>query len=155
MRRISPGFKKKKRKKKKKVPSRLKRFCALHNLLQTYCRLNITETLFVSQQFLKTYGRVVNDGSGWRKDVVYQCLEFGQRADEGKPPMRTTVGNGRPALRLVTQECVARLDGVWSTRRVNGPLVRWGCRLSVWPGWMVCVEHEACEWTFSSVGMHG
>ena len=24
-------------------------------------------------------------------------------------------------------QCVARLDGAWSTGRVNGPLVRWEC----------------------------
>ena len=45
-------------------------------LLQTCCRLNITEKLFVSRQFFETYG-VVSYGSGWRKDVVNLCLEFG------------------------------------------------------------------------------
>ena len=38
-------------------------------VLQIYCRLSITEKLFVSWQFLETYG-VINYGSGWRKDVV-------------------------------------------------------------------------------------
>ena len=30
----------------------------------------------VEKQFFETYG-VINYGSGWRKDVVNQCLEFG------------------------------------------------------------------------------
>ena len=45
-------------------------------LLQTYCHLSIIEKLYVSRQFSETCG-VINCGSGWRKDVVNQCLEFG------------------------------------------------------------------------------
>ena len=63
-----------------------------HNLsclLQTYCHLSIIEKLFVSWQFLETYG-VINYGSGWRKDVVNQRLEFGLDSDlqqEASPEM--------------------------------------------------------------------
>ena len=35
-----------------------------------------TKKLLVSWQFSGTYG-VTKYGSGWRKDVVNQCLEFG------------------------------------------------------------------------------
>ena len=51
---------------------------ARHNLsclLQTYCDLSNNEILSVSRQFFETYG-VISYGSGWRKDVVNQCLEF-------------------------------------------------------------------------------
>ena len=43
--------------------------------LQTYCHFSNTEKLFVSWQFFETYG-IINYGSGWRRDVVNQCLEF-------------------------------------------------------------------------------
>ena len=36
--------------------------------------LSANEKLFVSRQFFETYG-VINYGSGWRKDVVNQCVE--------------------------------------------------------------------------------
>ena len=49
-------------------------------MLQTYCSLSIiekqTKKLSVNWQSLETYG-VTNYGSGWRKDVVNLCLEFG------------------------------------------------------------------------------
>jgi len=44
-------------------------------VLQTYCCLSIIEKLFISWQFFKTYS-VINYGSGWRKGVTNQCLEF-------------------------------------------------------------------------------
>ena len=48
----------------------------MSGLLQTYCRLSIIEKLFVSWEFSETCG-VINYGSGWRKNVVNKCLEFG------------------------------------------------------------------------------
>ena len=45
-------------------------------LLQTYYCLSTNEKLLVSWQFSGTYGVITND-SGWRKDVVNHCLEFG------------------------------------------------------------------------------
>ena len=44
-------------------------------LLQTYCHLSISENLSVSAHFSETYG-VINYGSGWRKNVVNQSLEY-------------------------------------------------------------------------------
>ena len=44
-------------------------------LLETYCHLGIIEKLFVSWQFFKTCD-IINYGSGWRKDVINQCLQF-------------------------------------------------------------------------------
>ena len=41
-----------------------------------YCHLNTNEKLSISWLFSETYG-VTNYGSGWRKDVVNQCLESG------------------------------------------------------------------------------
>ena len=38
------------------------------------------EKLFVNWQFFETYG-VINYGSGWRKDVVNERLEFGLDGD--------------------------------------------------------------------------
>ena len=49
--------------------------CNLSCLLQTYCHLSIIQKLFVSLQFFKTHG-VISYGSGWKKDVVNQCLQF-------------------------------------------------------------------------------
>ena len=59
-------------------------------LLQTYCRWKLTvcyklykltaEKLLVSWQFFETYG-VINCGSGWRNDIVNQCLEFDSNLD--------------------------------------------------------------------------
>ena len=48
-------------------------------LLQTCCCLSIIIFPPVSWQFFETYG-IISYGSGWRKDVVNQCLEFEQPA---------------------------------------------------------------------------
>ena len=45
-------------------------------LLQTYSHLSTIEKLSVKWLLLETYD-VISYGSGWRKDVVNQCLEFG------------------------------------------------------------------------------
>ena len=49
-------------------------------LLQTYYCLSINEKLLVSWQFSGTYG-ITKYSSGWRKDVVNQCLEFEGEGD--------------------------------------------------------------------------
>ena len=92
MRRIRLGWRKEKRKRKKKVRLDSNDFgfiCAgvsnvvsykrnvWYNLsCQTYCHLSTKEKLPVRGQFSETCG-VISYGSGWRKDVVNQCLEFG------------------------------------------------------------------------------
>ena len=43
----------------------------------------LTKKLLVSWQFSGPYG-VTKYGSGWRKDVVNQCLEFAQKVDPGE-----------------------------------------------------------------------
>ena len=48
-------------------------------LLQAHCHLNTEEKLSVSWQLFETYG-VINGCSGWRKDVINQCLESGTSA---------------------------------------------------------------------------
>ena len=45
-------------------------------LLQTYCRFITNEKLSVSGQVLAENFGVISCCSGWRKDVVNQCLEF-------------------------------------------------------------------------------
>ena len=44
-------------------------------LEQTYYCLSTNKKLLVSWQFSGPYG-VIKYGSGWRKDVLNQCLEF-------------------------------------------------------------------------------
>ena len=44
-------------------------------LLQIYCHLSVSENLSFSGHFSETHG-VINYGSGWRKTVVNQCLEY-------------------------------------------------------------------------------
>ena len=45
--------------------------------------------LFVSREFLETHS-VINYGSGWRKDVVNPCLEFGPRYQPPFLPLSAT-----------------------------------------------------------------
>ena len=47
----------------------------MRSLLQSYCHLNIIKKLSLSWQCFEIYG-AINYGSGWRKNVVNQCLEF-------------------------------------------------------------------------------
>ena len=49
--------------------------CNVSCLLQIYCHLSTNEKLSVSCQFFQTCG-IINYGSGWREDVVNQCLEL-------------------------------------------------------------------------------
>ena len=54
----------------------------LFELSQTYYCLSTNEKLLVSWQFSGPYG-VTKYGSGWRKNVVNQCLEFAAGLDPG------------------------------------------------------------------------
>ena len=45
-------------------------------LLQAYDHLSTNKKLSISRQFFQTYG-VISYSSGWTKDGVNQCLEFG------------------------------------------------------------------------------
>ena len=91
------------KKKKRAVLSRVKWFwfiCACVSDVVSYKRnvayslscLLQTYKLFVSWQFFETYG-VVNYGSGWRKDAVNQCLEFGSESKYSKERLAGT-GSG-------------------------------------------------------------
>ena len=51
-------------------------WCIFSCPLPTYSHLNTSETLPASWQFSRTCG-IISYGSGWRKDAVNQCLEFG------------------------------------------------------------------------------
>ena len=79
--------------------------------LQTYCHLSTNgKKMSVSWQFFKTYG-VISYGSGWRKDAVNQCLEFGW------PMCRRWTGVARCAWKSVN----GRNRGAFSSRFVIVP----------------------------------
>ena len=97
-------------------------------LLQTYCHLSIIKKLFISWQFFETYG-VINNGSGWRKDFVSQCLEFDPgylirhfwpSLIRGQQQNRVVPDNTFPDVRVTSKrvclflvkECDANLDTV-------------------------------------------
>ena len=96
--------------------------------------LTTNKNLLVSRQFSGPYG-VTKYGSGWRNDIVNQCLECALHSDVGTatPPFSGWYGAHRHPIR-----------SVYSAVRFNGSLFLYtshssGAVLqSRWPSWAVC-----------------
>ena len=69
-------------------------------LLQIYCHMSDIQKLFISWHFWGTCG-VINNGCGWRKDVVNQCLEF----DSGSSPVAVKSQTLRGLLLITRKQC--------------------------------------------------
>ena len=113
---------------------------------QTYCRLSHKEKLFVSWQSSPTCG-VLNYGSGWRKDVVNQCLEFDQPVkstqlclgDRRHSYYTQYTGGIETTLRPVTNAFFAFAEPQWKRKplvkdpfQYTGPVIRNKQKLKPW-----------------------
>ena len=87
---------------------------------QTHCHLSTKEKLSVSWQFFETYG-VINDCSGWRNEVINQCLEFGTSALQN-----STLSTDASAVMLsLTQAGTTATQFNRSYHRIYAACCRW------------------------------
>ena len=96
MKRIHPGEKKEEKKKEFRLGSNDFDFiwAGVSNMVSYETNvwynlscLSTNKKLLVSWQFSGPYG-VIKYGSGWRKDVVNQCLEFAVWGSSGDPEVQ-------------------------------------------------------------------
>ena len=85
----------------------------MSGMLQMYCHLSTDEKRSVSWPFSETYG-VISYGSGWRKDVVNQCLE---RTDLGKCTHQCDETQGNNSTQTPSKiKCLVSAWSLWSAK---------------------------------------
>ena len=106
-------------------------------LQETYYCLSTNKKLLVSWQISGPYG-ITKYGSGWRKDVVNQCLEFGSECVQDVQFLPPVSGITRSGLGPAVQGRVRQVSEALHARGIfrHGP-VRWTRRPPVLhPRWL-------------------